>query len=170
MINEEILSYPAKVLSQEQREFYLENGYILLEKTIPDEWVERLQAATDEIVECSRSVTESDSVFDLEPSHNADAPRLRRLSSPPDHHPTYWEYTCDSILADIAADLVGPNVKFYQAKLNFKWSKGGEEVKLHQDISFWPHTNYSPMTMVNLSHRRRRRSGAALGYSREPQR
>ena len=51
-----------------------------------------------------------------------------------------------SILPDAIADLVGPNVKFHHSKLNFKWSGGGEEVKWHQDISFWPHTNYSPCT------------------------
>ena len=51
-----------------------------------------------------------------------------------------------SPLPDAIADLVGPDVKFHQSKLNFKWSKGGDEVKWHQDISFWPHTNYSPCT------------------------
>jgi ectoine hydroxylase-related dioxygenase (phytanoyl-CoA dioxygenase family) len=52
----------------------------------------------------------------------------------------------NSPLADAIADLVGPDVKFHHSKLNFKWSKGGDEVKWHQDISFWPHTNYSPCT------------------------
>ena len=50
-------------------------------------------------------------------------------------------------MPDAVADLVGPNVKFHHSKLNFKWSKGGEEVKWHYDISFWPHTNYSPLTI-----------------------
>ena len=65
-----------------------------------------------------------------------------------DHHPTYWEYASGktSPLPDAIADLVGPDVKFHHSKLNFKWSKGGDEVKWHQDISFWPHTNYSPCT------------------------
>ena len=38
-------------------------------------------------------------------------------------------------------------MKFHHSKLNFKWAKGGEEVKWHYDISFWPHTNYSPLTV-----------------------
>ena len=65
-----------------------------------------------------------------------------------DHHPDYWEYAsgAKSPLPDAIADLVGPDVKFHHSKLNFKWSKGGDEVKWHQDISFWPHTNYSPCT------------------------
>ena len=107
---------------------------------------ERLRAATDEMVERSRSVTASDRVFDLEPDHSADAPRLRRVTSPVDQHPEYWAYARDSVLADVAADLVGPNVAFHHSKLNFKWARGGAEVKWHQDIGYWPHTNYTPLT------------------------
>ena len=52
-----------------------------------------------------------------------------------------------SILADIAADLVGPDVKFHSSKLNYKWPGAGELVKWHQDIPAWPHTNYSLVTL-----------------------
>ena len=38
-------------------------------------------------------------------------------------------------------------MKFHHSKLNYKWAQGGEEVKWHYDISFWPHTNYSPLTV-----------------------
>jgi ectoine hydroxylase-related dioxygenase (phytanoyl-CoA dioxygenase family) len=88
----------------------------------------------------------------LEAGHASDAPRLRRLSSPADQHPLYWEFASESIIPDIVADLVGPNVKFHHSKLNFKWAKGGEEVKWHQDITFWPHTNYSPLTVGLYLH------------------
>jgi ectoine hydroxylase len=44
-------------------------------------------------------------------------------------------------MPDIAADLLGPNVRFREIMANFKWSGGGAEVKLHQDIPFYPHTN-----------------------------
>lgn len=147
MTPEQILAIPARVLTQSQREFYLQQGYILLERVIPDEWIRRLRAATEELVEESRKVSKSDKKFDLEPDHRADAPRLRRVSSPDIHHPVFWEYVTKGPMADIVADLVGSDVKFHHSKLNFKWKKGGEEVKWHYDISFWPHTNYSPLTV-----------------------
>jgi ectoine hydroxylase len=50
-------------------------------------------------------------------------------------------------IADVVADLVGPDVVFHHSKLNFKWHEGGDEVKWHQDIQFYPHTNYSPLTV-----------------------
>ena len=147
MTPEQVLSIPARALSQKQRERYFEDGFLLLERIIPEEWLQRLRGATDELVERSRDVQRSDAVFDLEPDHTRAAPRLRRVSSPVDQHPAFWDYLVQSRLGDIVADLVGPDVKYHQSKLNFKWAKGGAEVKWHYDISFWPHTNYSPLTV-----------------------
>ena len=147
MTPEQVLAIPPRVLTQSQREFYFREGYILLEKIIDDEWLRKLRAATGEMVERSRKVTTSDKIFDLEPAHRPDAPRLRRVSNPVEHHPVFWDYVVESPLGDIVADLVGPDVKFHHSKLNYKWAQGGEEVKWHYDISFWPHTNYSPLTV-----------------------
>lgn len=147
MKTEDILNVDALVLSQDQREFYFENGYLLIEKAINDEWLKRLRDTIDEVVEETRVLTESDKKWDLEAGHTAENPRLRRLSSPNDHHPVFWEYASQSPIVDIVSDLLGPDVKFHHSKLNFKWAKGGEEVKWHQDIQFWPHTNYSPLTV-----------------------
>ena len=147
MTPEAILKITPRVLTQAQREHYFREGYILLEKIIGDEWIRKLRAATEELVERSRKVTKSDTIFDLEPTHRPDAPRLRRVSNPVEHHPVFWEYCTKSPLGDIVADLVGPDVKFHHSKLNYKWAQGGEEVKWHYDISFWPHTNYSPLTV-----------------------
>jgi ectoine hydroxylase-related dioxygenase (phytanoyl-CoA dioxygenase family) len=147
MTPEQVLSYPPRVLTQAQRESYFRDGYLLLPKIVGDEWIERLRAATDELVDRSRAVSRSDAVYDLEPDHRAEAPRLRRVSAPVDQHPAFWDYVANSIVGDIVADLVGPDVKFHHSKLNFKWARGGEEVKWHYDISFWPHTNYSPLTV-----------------------
>jgi len=147
MTPEEVLSLPPRVLTQKQREFYFENGYVLLEKLIDEDWLARLRAVTGEMIEESRSIKASDAVWDLEDGHSAESPRLRRLSSPNDKHPAYWEFASRSVLPEVVADLVGPDVKFHHSKLNFKWRGGGEEVKWHQDIGFWPHTNYSPCTL-----------------------
>jgi ectoine hydroxylase-related dioxygenase (phytanoyl-CoA dioxygenase family) len=59
----------------------------------------------------------------------------------------YWEFASQSSIVDAVADLLGPNVKFHHSKLNFKAPRGGAEVKWHQDIQFWPHTNYDLVTV-----------------------
>ena len=152
MTPEQVLATAPKVLTQQQREFYFNEGYLCLERIIDEEWLAKLRAATDEMVERSRAVTKADAIFDLEPRHTPSAPRLRRVSNPVEHHPAFWDYCLNSVMPDIVADLVGPDVKFHHSKLNFKWAQGGEEVKWHYDISFWPHTNYSPLTVGTYLH------------------
>ena len=146
MTPEQILSQPSRVLSQAQREFYFDNGYICVEKLIREEWLERLHAVTDDFLDQSRAVSDSNGVFDIAPAHSREAPRLRRLKEPDAQHETYWEFTND-VIADVAADLVGPDVSFHHSKLNFKWHEGDDTVQWHQDIQFYPHTNYSPLAI-----------------------
>lgn len=50
------------MLTQSQREFYFSEGYLLLERAIGEEWIAKLRAATEEMVERSRAVTKSDPV------------------------------------------------------------------------------------------------------------
>jgi len=35
-------------------------------------------------------------------------------------------------LADIATDLLGPNVRYHSSKINFKYKSGGEAIAWHQ--------------------------------------
>jgi ectoine hydroxylase len=135
------------VLTVEQRAHYLERGWVAVEELVDASWLERLRAVTATFVEQSRALTESNIVFDLDEGHTAADPRLRRLSSPTDLHEAYWEFASRSPIVDVAVDLLGPDVKFHHSKLNFKAPRGGEEVKWHQDIQFWPHTNYDLLTI-----------------------
>ena len=88
-----------------------------------------------------------DGVFVLEEGHSAVTPRLHRVTSPQDQHPDFWAFICDPIMTDLAADVVGPDVKFHHAKLNVKSERGTRGFKWHQDIPAWPHTDYSPVTI-----------------------
>ncbi len=135
------------VLTEAQRAQYHEQGWVSVPGLVDDAWLKRLRAVTDEFVEKSRELTESNVIFDLDAGHSPTEPRLRRLSSPTDLHETYWEFASQSVIVDVAADLLGPDLKFHHSKLNFKAPRGGEEVKWHQDIQFWPHTNYDLLTI-----------------------
>jgi ectoine hydroxylase-related dioxygenase (phytanoyl-CoA dioxygenase family) len=135
------------VLTLEQRAAYERDGYLAVAGLVHAGWLHRLRAVMSEFVEHSRTLTESNILFDLEPDHTAESPRLRRLVSPADLHETFWEFMSTSVIVDVVEDLLGPDIKFHHSKLNFKAPRGGEEVKWHQDIQFWPHTNYSPLTV-----------------------
>ena len=144
---EQILTHPPRILSQIQREQYFEQGYLVLDSFVDKTWMDRLWSVTNGFIEESRTWQVSDNKFDLEPGHSRDNPRLRRLTAPVFHHDTYWEFASQGPIVDLAEDLLGPDVVFHHSKLNFKWSGGGEEVKWHQDIPFYPHTNFSVLAI-----------------------
>ncbi|MGR8919537.1 MAG: phytanoyl-CoA dioxygenase family protein [Gammaproteobacteria bacterium] len=142
-----ILDRPALALTEAQRQAYFEDGFVLLPGFLDPETLDRLRAVAAEYVEQSRAQSASNELFDLEAGHSAATPRLRRLSHPVDHHEVFRALAFDSPLVDVAEDLLGPDVCYHHSKLNFKWSDGGEEVKWHQDIHYWPHTDFSPLTI-----------------------
>jgi ectoine hydroxylase len=135
------------VLSDAQRDRYARDGWISVPGLVDADWLARLRAVTETFVDASRALMESNVIYDLDQGHTADEPRLRRLSSPTDIHDEYWNFASQSVVTDVAVDLLGPDVKFHHSKLNFKAPRGGEEVKWHQDIQFWPHTNYDLLTI-----------------------
>jgi len=113
---------------------------------VPADVLAGLQQATNDFVDQSRAVSDSDDRFDIGPGHSADTPVLRRLKSPDTASPAYWTFST-GLMADVAADLVGPNVVFHHSKLNFKWFDDSDVVKWRQDIQFFPHTNYNVITI-----------------------
>ncbi|NKC16208.1 MAG: phytanoyl-CoA dioxygenase family protein [Gammaproteobacteria bacterium] len=146
MIADEILKVPPRVLPQSDRQRYFSTGYLCVQNVIPADQLEELRAVTNAFTERSRSVSQSDDIFDLAPEHSAEKPVVRRLKSPDIQHDAYWRLAT-GILADVAADLVGPDVVFHHSKLNFKWCDESDEVHWHQDAQFFPHTNYNVLTI-----------------------
>ena len=144
---EDILAHRPRVLTQAQREAYFETGFLAVEDVIEPDWLTRLVELSNAFLEESRKHTQSNEAFDLGSQHGPDRPHVRRLRALVDRHPDFWRFASESTFADVAADLVGPDVKFHSSKLNYKWPGPSEIVKWHQDIPAWPHTNYSPVTL-----------------------
>ncbi len=147
MLPDKILSFPPLVLTPEQRAFYFNNGYLSLPNYVPEKDLVKLRAAMDELIEESRNHTESNEKFMLEKLHSRDDPRLNRVTNPQEHHPAFWPFLTSPVMVDLAADLVGPDVKFHHCKLNVKSGKGGTGIKWHQDTIAHPHTDYSGMAL-----------------------
>jgi len=144
---QDVLTHPGIVLTEAQRQAFFDKGFVALPEYVPEPWLTRLRAATAELLDRSRSKSQSDSIYVLEEGHSADDPRLHRVSSPQDQHPVFWEFMTDPLMTDLAADVVGPDVKFHHAKLNVKSGQGSRGFSWHQDIPAWPHTDFSPVTI-----------------------
>jgi ectoine hydroxylase-related dioxygenase (phytanoyl-CoA dioxygenase family) len=129
------------MLTQEQKAFYEANGYLLVENAVTAPQRARLLEITDRLIEDSRTVTESNDVYDLDAGHAPHSPRLTRIKIPHKRDPFFWEVLRHSAMTEVLCDLLGPDTNLLTSKLNTKAPGGGRAVEWHQDWAFYPHTN-----------------------------
>jgi ectoine hydroxylase-related dioxygenase (phytanoyl-CoA dioxygenase family) len=129
------------MLTQEQKAFYEANGYLLVENAVTSPQRARLLEITDRLIEDSRTVTESNDVYDLDAGHAPHSPRLTRIKIPHKRDPFFWEVLRHSAMTEVLCDLLGPDTNLLTSKLNTKAPGGGRAVEWHQDWAFYPHTN-----------------------------
>ena len=133
-----ILSRPPSILTREQRKFYYRQGYLAFPGLIGDEWLGPLRSALAEVVEQTRDCRQSTRKVDIEPDHSSENPRLRRIAYLDEFAPVFWDLCSKSIIPDIAADLLGPNVRFRELMMNFKWAGGGRKSSGTRILCFIP--------------------------------
>lgn len=129
------------MLTQQQIAFYHEHGYLGVENVLSQREVDDLRRVTDVFVEKSREVVEHTAVFDLEPGHTPENPKLRRLKSPIEQHEVYRNTLHHEKILAMVSQLIGYGLRCNGNKLNMKQPGYGSPVEWHQDWAFYPHTN-----------------------------
>ena len=129
------------MLSKAEIASYHENGFLVVEKMYDESIIQRMRAVTDEIVERSRKVSKHNEVYDLDPAHTPERPRVRRIKLPHKVDKVFLEAIKYPKLLAILKQLLGPGVRLKNSKLNLKEAEGGAPVEWHQDWAFYPHTN-----------------------------
>ena len=128
-------------MSNKLKQEYYKEGFVLIESLLSKSETQKLQKATDELIEESKNCNESDDRFDLEPDHTETNPRVQRIKVPHQQHETFAKLVRDQKLLKVLKILIGDNVRFRNSKLNIKVAKGGTAVDWHQDWALYPHTN-----------------------------
>ena len=69
------------MLSESQRAAYDRDGVIVVADVFSAAEIDELRAVTDGFVAAAARVSANDEIYDLEDSHSADEPRVRRLKT-----------------------------------------------------------------------------------------
>ena len=86
-----------RILTTAQVEQYREEGYVIVEGVVDDNTLRTMKNALAELVEQSRAVAAHNDIYDLEPGHTAEQPRVRRIKKPhvvQGHHPGFAGSQC----------------------------------------------------------------------------
>lgn len=130
------------MLTQEQKEFYRENGYLALEGILSPAELKVLHEIIDELVEKAQSLETPNSLCDFEPVKGPDGRKIiRRIFNPFEQAKCFEEIARHQNVLDAVEDVIGPNIQIHHSKLNMKPARAGSPVKWHQDLPFFPHTN-----------------------------
>ncbi len=143
------------VLSDTDRQTFWEQGWILLEDAVSPEQLAALRADMADWVAESRAhdrnfgrTINDKPRFDLDPSHSAEHPGLRRVNAPIEVSDAHYRVATDSRMVDAVSELIGPNVKLHHSKTNAKLAHTVTPVRYHQDFPFTPHSNDDVITAL----------------------
>jgi phytanoyl-CoA hydroxylase len=128
------------MLTDAQRAAYRDDGFIVVPNVFSAGEVAELRAVTDEFVHNSAKVAANDDIYDLEDTHSAAEPRVRRIKTPHAHHEAYFRASRNPAVVAILEELWG-SVRYDTGKLNLKSAGYGAPIEWHQDWAFYPHTN-----------------------------
>jgi len=130
------------MISQRDVEQYRQTGYLVVPDVLDAALLARVSGALDRLVADASSVSAHTDVYDLEPSHTPETPKVRRIKLPHTHTPIFWELAQHPPLVAILDKLLGPSgVRLHGSKINLKEPHHGSPVEWHQDWAFYPHTN-----------------------------
>jgi ectoine hydroxylase-related dioxygenase (phytanoyl-CoA dioxygenase family) len=129
------------MISDDQVRAYHRDGVIVAPNVLDAETLAHLRSVVAELVAGAAAVAEHTEVYDLEPGHTPEAPRVRRIKAAHKVHPAFDALVRSQPVLDILTKLIGPGLRLHGSKLNMKSAQYGSPVEWHQDWAFYPHTN-----------------------------
>jgi phytanoyl-CoA hydroxylase len=129
------------MISDQDVQTYKRDGVIVVPDVLGADTLSQLRSVIAELVAGSAKTLEHTEVYDLEPGHTAENPRVRRIKAPQKVHPLFDQIVRSEAVLDILKKLIGPHLRLHGSKLNMKSAHYGSPVEWHQDWAFYPHTN-----------------------------
>ena len=129
------------MISEQDVQTYKRDGVIVIPDVLGAATLAEVRKVIAELVAESAKTLEHTDVYDLEPGHTAENPKVRRIKAPQKVHPIFDEIVRSPAVLDILKKLIGPALRLHGSKLNMKSAHYGSPVEWHQDWAFYPHTN-----------------------------
>src|ERR1700704_1170987 len=129
------------MISEKDVQTYKRDGVIVVPEVLNTATLTQVRSVIAELVAGSAKTLEHTDVYDLEPGHTAENPRVRRIKTPHKVHALFNDIVRSPAVLDILKKLIGPHLRLHGSKLNMKSAHYGRAVEWHQDWAFYPHTN-----------------------------
>jgi phytanoyl-CoA hydroxylase len=129
------------MISEQDEWAYKRDGVIMVPDVLDAATLGGVRSVIAELVAGAAKTLEHTDIYDLEPGHTAENPRVRRIKTPHKVHAVFNDIVRSPAVLDILKELIGPNLRLHGSKLNMKSAQYGSPVEWHQDWAFYPHSN-----------------------------
>lgn len=139
------------MITQEQAQFYKDQGYLLIEKLLDGPTLERMRREADSTIERMNQAQMKTNHLWQGGWMSEDDRKNQRLDAVHDmqfQSAVFTELLLHKGLLDAMELLIGPNVQLHHTKLLAKPPKTGGGFPMHQDYPYFPHEKH---TMLAIS-------------------
>jgi phytanoyl-CoA hydroxylase len=132
---------PRETVTEQDVQAYRRDGVIIVPDVLDARTLAQVRSVIAELVAGSANTLAHTDIYDLEPGHTAQSPRVRRIKTPHKVHALFDAIVRSPAVLDILKRLIGPGLRLHGSKLNMKSAQYGSPVEWHQDWAFYPHSN-----------------------------
>lgn len=137
------------MLSQEQVQFYNDNGYLLVKGVFAKDEAATLRTEGHALIDRIYQTEEVDATWGGARQITEVQTKLLHCHDVQFYSAVFSQLIVDARLTDAAADLMGsPNVQLHHTKMFIKPPEKGSPFPMHQDQPFFPHDNDTMMAAI----------------------
>src|SRR3984885_823042 len=108
------------MIAEQDVQAYKRDGVIVVPDVLGASTLAEVRSVIAELVAGAAKTLEHTDVYDLEPGHTAENPRVRRIKTPHKVHALFNDIVRSPVVLDILKQLIGPNLRLQGSKLNMK--------------------------------------------------
>ena len=139
------------MLTDEQKNFYAENGYLLVKGLLTPEEAADYRQETHALMARLSEVTRRENNSTWGSAKDIAGGVVTQLLHCHDvqfQSAAFAKLIVDDRLTGVAADIIGPNVQLHHTKAFIKPSEKGSPFPMHQDAPFFPHDHHSMIAAI----------------------
>jgi len=137
------------MLTDQQKQFYADNGYVLVSGLLTPEEAAMYRQETHDLAHRLSAVREINATWGSADSvTKGKATQLLHCHDVQFQSAAFSRLLVNERLAGVATDLIGPNVQLHHTKMFIKPPEKGSPFPMHQDAPFFPHENHSMIAAI----------------------
>ncbi len=137
------------MLTDDQKAFYEENGYLLVPNLLTADEAATLRAEVHDVIERLSALRSMESTWgSAKDIAGGVATQLLHCHDVQFQSAAVTRLLANERLAGVARDIIGPNVQLHHTKAFIKPPEKGSPFPMHQDAPFFPHDNHSMIAAI----------------------